>query len=138
METADRSVLIVDDSPAVRQILTSAFSRAGWEAEAVGDAQAALEQLRRRDVSVMIVDIRLPGMSGLELLRATRDWRPRVEIVVITAYGTIERAVEAMKGSAVDFLVKPFKRSHLLHAAERALARRKLLIGERECAARTA
>ncbi|MFH0965496.1 MAG: sigma-54 dependent transcriptional regulator [Planctomycetota bacterium] len=116
-------VLIVDDSDDLRQTLVRAFERNRWEVHEAADGRAALELLRRVDVQVMLVDLRMPGMDGLELFQAAKALVPDLETVVVTGYGTIEKAVEAMKEGASDFLVKPVKRQTVLRAAERALGR---------------
>ena len=116
-------VLIVDDNEDIREALVRAFERKGWEAHGAENGRTALEILRANDIHVMLVDLKMPGMNGIELMKTAKTLVPEVEVVVITGYGTIEKAVEAMKEGASDFLVKPVKRRTVMRAAERALAK---------------
>jgi len=122
-EEQDPCVLVVDDHESVRVAVGKSLERRGWRAELAKDGRQALERVRRGGVNVVVADLKLPGMDGIDLLKAVRAISPRTEVVMITAYGTVERAVEAMKLGAVDFVVKPFKRAVLMEAVERALAR---------------
>ena len=119
-------VLIVDDERETRQTLKRAFDCAGWRTRSAANARQALRCLRRSDVAVMIVDVELPGMSGMELINISRAICVDTEVVVIAGHGNIEWAIVAMKSGAVDFLVKPFELSQVLGASERALERRRL------------
>jgi len=123
------TALIVDDNEDIREALARAFERKGWRAYDAANGRRALEILRANDVQVMFVDLKMPGMDGIELLKTTKTLAPEVEVVVITGYGTIEKAVEAMKEGACDFLVKPVKRRTVMRAAQRALARRAVTLG---------
>lgn len=116
-------ILVVDDHESVRTALGKALRQRGWEAGLAADARQALALLREGRYHAMVVDVKMPGMDGLELMRAARAVSPGTEVVVITAYGTVERAVEAMKLGAVDFVAKPFRRAVLMDAVGRALAR---------------
>jgi len=117
-------VLVVDDHESVRVALGRSFEGLGWRIELAENGRQALDRARRGDVDAVVADFKMPGMDGLELLRALRALSPSTEVVIITAYGTVERAVEAMKLGAVDFVAKPFRRAVLLEAVRRALARR--------------
>ena len=99
------------------------FKRSDWEGYGARNGREALEVVRKADVQVMLVDLKMPGMNGLELLKTARTLVPGLEVVVVTGYGTIEKAVEAMREGACDFLVKPVKRRTVLRAAQRALSR---------------
>jgi len=118
------TILVVDDNESVRVSLQKTFRKAGYEALLAADGPMALALLKKRTVDVLVVDLKMPGMDGLELLKAVRKICRHAQVVIITGYGTIERAVEAMKLGAVDFIVKPFKRATLSAAVERALAQR--------------
>ena len=123
---AHRDVLIVENEILIRRTLATGLGRAGWVTRCARDAEQALQDLRRSDVAVMIVDVKLPGMGGFELINASHSIRARTEVVVMTGHGRIDWAIAAMKGGAVDFLVKPFSIARVLLAAERALERRTL------------
>ena len=116
-------VLVVDDHESVRVALGKSIEHRGWKAELVANGRQALERVRRGRVNVVVADLKMPGMDGIELLKGIKAVSPATEVVIITAYGTVERAVEAMKLGAVDFVVKPFKRAILMEALERALSR---------------
>src|SRR5688572_6505478 len=104
----ERRILVVDDEPGVRAGLGEVLRRGGFAVTPVGTAEEALAVLGRETVDLLVTDLRLPGLSGLDLLRALRDGGRATPAVVITAHGTIEDAVAAMKLGALDFLTKPF------------------------------
>ena len=119
-----RRVVVVDDEPGMRAGLMEVLTRGGFMVEAFGAAEEALARLTAGGVDLLITDLRMPGMSGLDLLRETRQNGIDVPTVVITAHGTVEDAVVAMKLGAVDFLTKPFSPTDLLHLARRGLSER--------------
>ena len=90
-------VLVVDDNDEVRETLLRMFKRSDWEGHGAQNGRDALEIVRKVNVQVMLVDLKMPGMGGLELLRTARTLVSELEVVVVTGYGTIEKAVEAMK-----------------------------------------
>ncbi len=114
-------VLLVDDDAAVRTVLSALLRQAGIEtAEAPGAAEA-LVLLQAGAVDVMVTDVRMPGMDGIELLeRSMKTW-PDVPVIVLTAHGTVPLAVEATRKGAFEFLLKPFEREEVLALVERAL-----------------
>ena len=116
-----RRILVVDDEPGMRAGLAEVLRRGGFQVAVTGTAEDGLARLRDDRVDLLVTDLRLPGMSGLDLLRALRDGGHDLPAVVITAHGTIEDAVAAMKLGALDFLAKPFSPADLLHLATRAL-----------------
>ena len=117
-------ILIVEDDERLRDVLLEAAAMEGYDAHAVSSAEAAVERLRQEPFAVLVTDVTLPGMSGLDLLRHCPRLRPGILPVVITAHGTVDLAVEAMKRGATDFITKPFELDGLLGAirvaAERA------------------
>ncbi len=104
-------ILIVEDEEKMRRVLELELESAGFEVEQAGTAEAALRLADR--VDLILTDLRLPGMTGLELLARLRQQNAQTPVVVMTAYGTVESAVEAMKAGAADFLPKPFSMDHL-------------------------
>jgi two-component system, NtrC family, response regulator AtoC len=114
------TVLIVDDERTLARAIRGFLIESGYEAETAGDAEEALEQLERLHPDVVFTDVRLPGMSGIELLRRVREFDPAIPVVVMTAYGTIEGAVEAVKLGAFDYLKKPVDLEELRLLADRA------------------
>src|SRR6266545_4373933 len=107
---ADRPIriLIVDDEASVRDSLRSWFAEEGHHAEAASSAREALERVAREPWDIFLVDIRMPGMDGIELHRRIREVRPEAAVIIMTAYASIETAVTAMKQGAYDYIVKPF------------------------------
>jgi len=122
--TDTRQILVVDDEPGMRAGLVEVLGRGGFIVEAVSSAEEGLERLRRGGIELLVADLRLPGMSGLDLLARAREAGLDVASIVITAHGTVEDAVAAMKLGALDFLTKPFSPTDLLHLATRLMSER--------------
>ena len=101
-------ILVVDDDQNMRASLSEALSRKGYGVESVGDAGAAIRMAEAGDFQAVITDVRMPGKSGLELLDELKRLRPEMPVVLITAYGSVETAVEAIRKGADDYLLKPF------------------------------
>jgi len=112
-------VLIVDDEPLMRIPLADRLRSEGYTVDAVGTGEEAVERFERADYDVAIVDLRLPGIDGVEVLTRVRRLGRTADVVLITAYGTIETAVAAMKIGARDYLIKPFETSALLEVIRR-------------------
>lgn len=108
-------VLVVDDDPKILRTLEIMLAGDGHEVVTAPSAEEALERLETRGVDVALVDLQLPGMSGADLLRRLRDEHRDVQAVIITAHGSIETAVEAMKEGAFDYLTKPFSPDQVRH-----------------------
>jgi DNA-binding NtrC family response regulator len=121
------SVLVVDDEAENRLALTKIFEREGFRVLSADGGRAALDQVRLHRVHVVVTDLMMPQMSGLELLKALSAVAPDVEVVMMTAYGTIETAVESMRGGAYDFVEKPLKRVSIVKSVQKALERHALV-----------
>ncbi len=119
-------ILIIDDDAAIRDACFQVLTRSGYEAELAGTPEEALELISKFEFDVILLDLKMPGMNGLELLRHIKEDDPHAEVVIITAYGTVQNAVEAMKSGASDFLQKPFNPEELRLAVKKALERRRL------------
>ena len=115
------AVLVVDDDHAVGTVLTGLLAQAGHDATFVSRAADALAHLSRSPVDVVLTDLRMPSMDGMELLDAIGEHAPGTPVVMLTAHGTVSNAVEAMKRGAVDFLSKPFDRDEVLFTVSKAL-----------------
>jgi len=129
------AVWIVEDNDTLREAMAEAIGGAGHAVRAAASAEEALARLDEEPPALVVSDLKLPGMDGLALLRAVKGRDPLVEILILTAYGTIEAAVEAMRGGAFDFLTKPVRLDHLLSKVAQALevrADRLALSRERE------
>ena len=121
MRDAEPRIVVVDDDREMRRSLVRFLSRAGCGAVAFGRAEDALKRLEIESADVVISDVRMPGMSGLELLGATVSLRSAPQVLLITAHGDVAMAVEAMKAGAFDFVEKPFQPARLLDAVRRAI-----------------
>jgi DNA-binding NtrC family response regulator len=123
----DRPVLVVDDDPSARRLLEVRLKAMGCEVSLAADGGDALEAVRREPPALILLDLEMPRMKGMEFLRLLRREGVDVPVVVVTAYGSIEAAVAAMKEGAYDFLPKPFDPGHLEIVVRKALERRSLL-----------
>jgi DNA-binding NtrC family response regulator len=116
-------VLVVEDDEHLRDVLLQAATLEGYEPESVSSAEAAIEVLQRDKFDIMVTDVGLPQMSGLDLLPQAQNLQPGMITIVMTAFGTVDVAVEAMKRGASDFLVKPFELANLLGTIRVAASR---------------
>src|SRR4051795_239038 len=132
------TLLLVDDEPANLDSLERIFAREGYKTQRAESGPAAVEVLRGEPVDVVLTDLMMPGMSGQELLRAVRAVAPDAEVVLMTAYGTVEAAVAAMKDGAYDFLTKPLKRHAVLKSVSQRLEKRRLVLENKQLRARLA
>jgi DNA-binding NtrC family response regulator len=114
------TILVVDDERTLARVIRIFLGEAGYETEVAHDAEAALEMLDRLRPDVVFTDVRLPGMDGIALLRKVREFDPNISVVVMTAFGTIEGAVEAVKLGAFDYIKKPLDLDELKLLADRA------------------
>jgi len=119
-------LLVVDDEEPQRLMLSSILGRAGYQVSTAADGRRALAQLGESAFDLLLTDQRMPEMDGLELLERARQLRPGLPIVLMTAFGTVSTAVEAMKRGAADYLTKPFERDELLLVVEKAIRQRRL------------
>jgi DNA-binding NtrC family response regulator len=116
-----RVVLVVDDDPHILELLEARLSAADYRVITAREAQEALQRLEADGVDLLITDIRMPGMGGMELLREARRHSPDLPVILLTAYGTIPDAVRAIKEGAVEYLTKPFDGKALLQKVEEIL-----------------
>jgi len=116
-------VLIVDDDPHILEVLNARLSAAGFIVHVAGDGKAALQILKNQSIDILVSDMKMPEMSGIELLAQARLSHPRLPVVFLTAYGTIADAVHAVKAGAVDYLTKPFDGRELVKKIEGILVR---------------
>src|SRR5256885_4084972 len=137
-EREPATLLLVDDEPANLDSLERIFAREGYRTQRAETGAAALALLRDRPADVVLTDLMMPGMSGQELLRAVKAVAPDAEVVLMTAYGTVEAAVAAMKDGAYDFLTKPLKRHAVLKSVAQALEKRRLVLENKQLRARLA
>ncbi len=119
-------ILIVDDDSSVRDVIAVLLGEEGYACTAVSSAEAALDAARRAEFPLVISDVRMPGKDGVWLLSRMREAHPDTAVVMLTAFGDTEAAVECLRGGAADYLLKPPKVTELIRAIERALGRRRL------------
>jgi two-component system response regulator HydG len=127
----NQTVLVVDDERGIVESLAKIFEREGIVVVTATDGAGALDVLRKQRIGVLLTDLMMPGMSGMDLLKAARTVAPETEVVLMTAYGTVETAVEAMKEGAYDFVTKPLKRAHVVRIIRNALDKQALLVENR-------
>src|SRR3954466_9037811 len=113
-------ILVVDDDPSQRSLLQSFLASQGFEIIAVPSGADALTTLKNREVSMMVSDVRMPGMTGLETLRRARKEHEHLPVLLVTAYADIKEAVGAMKDGAVNYLSKPIDLDELLASVRQA------------------
>jgi two-component system response regulator HydG len=131
-------VLLVDDEAPNLESLSRIFAKEGLRVATASSGAGALEVIRRERPKVVVTDLMMPGMSGEELLRAVKAIAPEIEVVLMTAYGTVEAAVSAMKEGAYDFITKPVKRHAIVRSVRQALERASLVEENRALKARLA
>lgn len=119
-------VLLVEDKESLRRVLRMTLEHAGYSVTEAADARAATDEIARVPHKVVLTDLRMPNGSGLDVLRAAKNADSDVPVIVMTAYGSIDEAVQAMKDGAHDFLQKPVDSNHLLLLVERALEQSRL------------
>lgn len=127
MNPADAVVLVVEDDRSNLESLERLFAKEGYRVLIAGDARSALDLLRKQRVHVVVTDLMMPGLSGLDLLRAIKTMAHETEVVLMTAYGTVETAVEAMRAGAYDFVEKPLKRMQITKTVSKALEKASLI-----------
>ncbi len=126
MTQSQARILVVDDERNIRNNLRMVLETAGHMVDTAGDGEEALVKCKEQHYEITFVDLKMPRMGGLELLRYLRGLRPKMAVVVLTAYGTVASAVEAMKLGAVDFLEKPFDPKTVRLLCEEILQRNQL------------
>jgi two-component system, OmpR family, alkaline phosphatase synthesis response regulator PhoP len=122
-----KPILIVDDEKNIRLTIAKAMEAFGVEIGEAGSGDEAMSRIGEKDYGVIILDLKLPGgMDGIEVLRRVREARPDIRVIMISAYGTVDSAVEAMKLGAVDFIQKPFAAAEIRELVARVLNRDQL------------
>src|ERR1700732_3012381 len=121
------SLLLVEDKNELRALLRKALERAGYTVDEAPDGTSAIQKIRARRYLLVVADLKLPGASGLDVLRASKSADATIPVLLLTAYGSVEEAVTAMKEGAFDFLQKPVDLDHLKLLVERAARQQELL-----------
>jgi DNA-binding response OmpR family regulator len=118
------NILIVDDEPIARQSLTDILKLEGYNVSAAPNGQAAVEYARTHAVDLMIVDLKMPGMDGLEVVQVINQNSPETEIILLTAHGSIESAIQALRLRIHDYLLKPASPTQIIASVKKGLSRR--------------
>ena len=126
MLASKKQILIADDEANLRKLLAAQLQQEGYEVHTVPDGREALAALKEHHFDALITDLRMPHIDGLALLRQCQESHPELPVVLITAYGTVETAVEAMRYGAFDFIAKPFDRTEIQNVVAKALRTRDL------------
>jgi len=128
----DFRILVADDDEIARDVINSILSREGYTVITAKDGLDAIRMLRIEEISLVITDLRMPGADGIEVLKQSARTNPDVAVVILTAYGTLDTTLEAMKEGAYDYLTKPFKGQEIIFVVERAYKRTLLLLENKE------
>jgi response regulator RpfG family c-di-GMP phosphodiesterase len=120
-------VLVVDDEAVIREILSDFLSMEGYAVQSVDGGEAAVEELLARPYNLVVSDLKMPNFSGLDLLEKIREHQLDVITIIMTGFGTVETAIEAMKKGAYDYILKPFKVEEVVHAVQRGLEKQRLM-----------
>ncbi|HEY8022441.1 MAG TPA: response regulator, partial [Thermoanaerobaculia bacterium] len=131
-EPSRMTILIVDDEEVLQDVLTSLVRREGHATLSARTGEEALEILDREEVDLVLLDLMLPGLSGQQVLRQIRQRDPAQVVVVITAYSSIESAIDAMREGAFHYIPKPFKNEEVLLTLRKGLEQRRLTDENRE------
>jgi len=118
------NILVVDDEPVARQSMTDILRLEGLSVNSVANGQAAIEYVRTHPVELMIVDLRMPGMDGLEVVQVINQISPETEVILLTAFGTTESAIQALRLRIHDYLLKPASPAQVINSVKKGLARR--------------
>jgi DNA-binding NtrC family response regulator len=122
-----KSILIIDDEAGLRELMSTVFSEAGYETAAAPDGAAGLAAAKEGDFDLLLLDMSLPKMSGLEVLGRIKEVKPDLPVIMVTAYGSTQTAIEALRLGAYDYITKPFELDELQMVAERALEQRRVI-----------
>jgi len=122
-----KKVLIIDDEKNIRMTIKSCLDESTYQVDVAVNGEEGYTKLKNETYDLALLDIKMPGISGLELLKKMRDNQIKTDVVMMTAYGTIERAVEAMKLGAIDFMSKPFTPDEIRKVVETVIHRRTLV-----------
>jgi DNA-binding NtrC family response regulator len=127
-------VLLVDDDPGVSEVIGMLLERESYGVEYAGTVKTALQRVDRSDLDVVVTDLKLPDGTGLDVIAGVRARRPRLPIIMITSYSSMESAIDALRAGANDYVIKPFDNDEFLRALARALNERRVVRGARPLA----
>ncbi|MHB8790909.1 MAG: response regulator [Desulfobulbaceae bacterium] len=114
------SILILDDEPIVSKRLQPSLEKKGYEVETFTESMKALQRIRERDFDIVITDLKMEGVDGMQILAEVKKRSPRTEVIVITGFATMQTAKESFQQGVLDFLAKPFKLGEIVEVIHRA------------------
>jgi DNA-binding NtrC family response regulator len=123
----DNSILVVDDEKNIRLTMSQSLMQLGLNVETAMNGEEALQKLEEEDFNLVFLDLKMPGMDGIEALRRIKNRWPKIYVIIVTAFGTIESSVEAMKLGAVDFIQKPFNPTEIRELVKKVFERENLV-----------
>ena len=118
-------VLLIDDDPGVSEVIGLLLEREGYAVQHAATLRASLAKIAAADLDLVVTDLKLPDGTGLEVITALRAHRPQLPIIMITSYSSVESAIAALRGGAVDYVIKPFDNNDFLRTVARALNQRR-------------
>jgi two-component system response regulator HydG len=121
MTSMHKKILVVDDEIGIRQSLKKILEKEGYTVITASNGEEAFKTIRGGDIDLLITDIRMAGMNGVELLRVSKSVSPYTEVIMITGYASVDTAVDSMKQGAYDYITKPFKKADILKAVQKAI-----------------
>jgi len=133
-ERINERILVIDDDPGLAEVLGILLERDGYEVSQAPTRKNALALLEQREFDLVITDLKLPDGTGLDVIAGVRARRPRLPIIMITSYSSMESAIDALRAGASDYVIKPFKNEELLRAISRALSDPRTVRGARPLA----
>ena len=132
MAERNETILIVDDEEGIRKLLHQKLSGQGYQCQQAGSAEQALDELKRNSVDLVLLDIKMPGKSGIELLPEIKDAYPDTAVIMITATTDVNTAIDCMKQGAYDYISKPFNLDEVIHSVRRGMEKRRLELENRD------
>ncbi|HHN65364.1 MAG TPA: response regulator [Nitrospirae bacterium] len=127
IKRSDFRILVIDDDEIALDVVVSLLNKEGFTVRSARDGLEGIRALRTEDFDLVITDLKMPGADGIEVLKEAKKLKDNILVVIITAYGTLENALEAIKLGAYDYITKPFKLQELLILVENAMKRHELL-----------
>lgn len=124
--TLPKRILVVDDEPQILSFLKDLFELDGWDVHQASNGAEGIEKIERGRYDVILTDLKMPGADGIDVLRAAKKIQSDAEVVLMTAYGTVDSAIEVMRGGAFHFLMKPFRAEEVRHLVDKAYSQRHL------------
>jgi DNA-binding NtrC family response regulator len=127
-------ILVIDDDPGLSEVIGMLLEREGYAAECAGSVKEGINKVQSGKVDLVVTDLKLPDGTGLDVIAGVRARRPRLPIIMITSYSSMESAIDALRAGATDYVIKPFDNDEFLRAIARALSERRTVRGARPLA----